>query len=36
LKDFELRPYKIAAEIDTMFNNKHLSGIGLLQFMGAN
>lgn len=36
LKDFELRPYKIAAEIDTMFNNKHLSGIGLLQFLGAN
>lgn len=36
LKDFELRPYKIAAEIDTMFNNKHLSGIGLLQFVGAN
>ena len=36
LKDFELRPYRIAAEIDTMFNNKHLSGIGLLQFMGAN
>ena len=36
LKDFELRPYKIAAEIDSMFNNKHLSGIGLLQFLGAN
>ena len=36
LKDFELRPYKIAAEIDTMFNNKHLSGIGFLQFLGAN
>ena len=36
LQDFELRPYKIAAEIDTMFNNKHLSGIGELQFLGAN
>ena len=35
LGDFKLRPYKIAAEIDTMFNNKHLSGIGELQFMGA-
>ena len=35
LNDFKLRPYKIAAEIDTMFNNKHLSGIGELQFMGA-
>lgn len=36
LNDFKLRPYKIAAEIDTMFNNKHLTGIGKLQFMGAN
>ena len=36
LNDFKLRPYKIAAEIDTMFNNKHLTGIGELQFMGAN
>ena len=36
LKDFELRPYKIAAELDTMFNNKHLSGIGTLKFMGAS
>ena len=32
----ELRPYKIAAEIDTMFNDKHLTGIGKLQFLGAN
>ena len=36
LKDFALRPYKIAAELDTMFNNKHLTGIGDLQFLGAN
>ena len=36
LGDFKLRPYKIAAEIDTMFNNKHLTGIGELQFIGAN
>ena len=35
LKDFALRPYKIAAEIDSMFNNTHLTGIGLLQFVGA-
>ena len=35
LKDFELRPYKIAAEIDSMFNDKHLTGIGILQFVGA-
>jgi len=31
-----LRPYKIAAEIDSMFNNKHLTGIGELHFLGAN
>ena len=30
LKDFQLRPYKIAAEIDSMFNEKHLTGIGVL------
>ena len=36
LKDFELRPYKIAAELDSMFDNKHLTGIGKLQFLGAN
>ena len=36
LKDFQLRPYRIAAEIDSMFNNKHLTGIGELQFLGAN
>lgn len=36
LKDFELRPYKIAAEIDSMFNGKHLTGIGKLEFLGAN
>ena len=35
LQDFQLRPYKIAAELDTMFNNKHLTGIGTLQFVGA-
>lgn len=36
LTDFALRPYKIAAEIDSMFNNRHLTGIGTLEFMGAN
>ena len=35
-KDFQLRPYRIAAEIDSMFDEKHLSGIGLLHFLGAN
>lgn len=36
MRDFELRPYKIAAELDSMFNNKHLTGIGRLEFVGAN
>lgn len=36
LKDFQLRPYKIAAEIDSMINGKHLTGIGLTNFLGAN
>lgn len=36
LTDFQLRPYRIAAEIDSMFNDKHLTGIGTLQFLGAN
>ena len=36
LKDFQLRPYRIAAEIDSMFNEQHLTGIGELHFMGAN
>jgi hypothetical protein len=36
LKNFELRPYRIAAEIDSMLNGKHLTGIGELEFLGAN
>lgn len=36
LSDFKLRPYRIAAELDTMFNEAHLSGIGTLQFLGAS
>lgn len=36
LKDFQLRPYRIAAEIDSMFDKKHLTGIGRLEFVGAN
>lgn len=36
MKDFELRPYKIAAELDTMFNGQRLTGIGKLEFLGAN
>lgn len=36
LNDGLLRPYRIAAEIDSMLNNNHLSGIGTLQFLGAS
>ena len=36
LNDFNLRPYRIAGEIDSMFNNTRLTGIGKLEFIGAN
>ena len=36
LTDFELRPYRIAAELDSAFDGKHLTGIGKLEFLGAN
>ncbi len=36
LNDFELRPYKIAAEIDSMLNQQRLTGIGKLEFLGAS
>lgn len=36
LRDNQLRPYRIAAEIDTAFNGRHLTGIGKLDFMGMN
>ena len=35
LGDLALRPYKIAAEIDSMFNNQKMTGIGELQFMSG-
>lgn len=35
LNDFALRPYKIAAEIDSMFNYQKLTGMGRLEFIGA-
>ena len=35
-KYMALRPYRIAGEIDSMFNKTHLSGIGTLNFIGAN
>ena len=36
LDDFKLRPYRIAAELDTMFNDSRFSGIGTLQFLSAS
>lgn len=36
LKDFALRPYKIAGEIDSMVNNQKFTGIGTLQFAGGS
>ena len=36
LKDFDLRPYRIAAEIDSMLNGQKLTGIGDIEFLGAN
>ena len=36
LKDFQLRPYRIAAELDSVFDGIHLTGIGELEFLGAN
>ena len=36
LKDFQLRPYRIAAELDSIFDKSHLSGIGRLEFLGAS
>lgn len=35
LKDFQQRPYRIAAEIDSMMDKTHLTGIGRLEFIGA-
>lgn len=35
MTDFNLRPYRIAAELDSMLDNQKLTGIGLLQFLGA-
>ena len=36
LNDYELRPYRIAGEIDAMLQGSHLSGIGELQLLSAN
>lgn len=36
LNDFDLRPYRIAAELDSMLDKQKLTGIGLLEFVGAS
>lgn len=36
LTNFELRPYRIAGEIDSMLNGQHLTGIGELTFLDAD
>lgn len=36
LNNFELRPMRIAGEIDAMLNNARLSGIGVLNFIAAD
>lgn len=36
LQDFQLRPYRIAAELDSMLDNQRLTGIGLMEFTGAS
>ena len=36
LKDYQLRPYRIAAEIDSMLNNQRLTGVGKIEFLGGN
>ena len=35
LSDFKLRPYQIAAEIDSLMDKTRLTGIGKLEFFGA-
>ena len=36
LKDFQLRPYRIAAELDSMLDGEKMTGIGELHFLGCN
>ena len=36
MTDFQLRPYKIAGIIDSMFNNQKLTGIGTVKFAGGS
>ena len=36
LSNYELRPYRVAGEIDAMLDNQHFSGIGILRFIGGD
>lgn len=36
MDDYQLRPWMIAGYIDGILNERHLSGIGTLQFLGAS
>lgn len=36
LKDMQLRPYRIAGELDSMLDKEKLTGIGELEFIGAD
>ena len=36
LQDFQLRPYRIAAELDSMIDKKKLTGIGEVHFLGCS
>ena len=36
LNDYQLRPYRIAAEIDSLLDNQRLTGVGRLEFLSAN
>lgn len=36
MDDYSLRPYRIMHEIDQMFNNQKLNGIGKVEFVTAN
>ena len=36
LGNFALRPFKIIGELDAMFNEARLTGIGTLQYLGCN
>lgn len=35
LKDYQLRPFRIAAELDSMLSNTRLTGIGKLEYVDA-